>query len=161
MGMTPGRRRLLAGAGLLVPAVALLFVSVYILLGGAGTQTCSYTGGPAPHPSCTTDPVGATLATFPAGIVCLVISAAVFRAARWARWPAAIVGALLATVTAAGGLAVLVALIGDGAALGAVFFAVGWLVLVLVCALPALLLGSPEGDAALPGRPAASGGARS
>lgn len=142
---------MLAGAGLFIPAVSLLFVTVYIVVGGAGTQSCTYSGGSAQHASCSTDPFGAALVTFPVAILCLVLSAAVFRGSRWARWPAAVVAALLATVTAAGGLAVLVALVGDGAAFGALFFALGWLLLVLVCASPALLLGSPQGAAALPG----------
>lgn len=149
--MTPQRRRVLAGFGLLVPAVALLIVSVYIILGGAGTQTCSYAAGGVVHPSCTTDPVGAALVTFPVGVICLVLCVAVFRGSRWVRWPAAIVAALVATVTAAGGLAVLVAVVGDGNALGALFFALGWLIVVAVCALPALLLGGPDGAGALTG----------
>lgn len=149
--MTPQRRRVLAGFGLLVPAVALLFVSVYIVLGGAGTQTCTYPAGQTAHPTCTTDPVAAAVVTFPVAFVCLVLSASVFRGARWARWPAAIVAALVATVTAAGGLAVLVALVGNGSALGALFFTLGWLIVVFVCALPAMLLGSPEGAGALTG----------
>jgi hypothetical protein len=149
--MTARRRRSLAGFGLLVPAVALLFVSIYVGLGGAGTQSCTYTGGSTLHPTCATDPLNAVLVTFPVAVVCLVLSAAVFRGAGWARWPATVVAALLATVTAAGGLAVLVALIGDGNALGAFFFALGLLVVVLVCALPAVLLGGPEGASALAG----------
>lgn len=149
--MTAQRRRLLAGFGLLVPAVALLFVSVYIVLGGAGTQTCTYPAGQTAHPSCSTDPVAAAVVTFPVAVICLVLSASVFRGASWVRWPAAIVAALVATVTAAGGLAVLVALVGDGNALGALLFALGWLIVVAVCALPAVLLGSPEGAGALPG----------
>jgi hypothetical protein len=149
--MSPRRRRLLAGFGLLVPAVALLFVSIYIVLGGAGTQSCTYSGGSTQHPSCTTDPVTTALVTFPVAVVCLVLGAAVLRGAGWARWPAAIVAALVATVTAAGGLAVLVRLIDDGNALGALFFALGLLVLVAVCALPGLLLGGREGAGALPG----------
>jgi hypothetical protein len=150
--MTARRRRLLSGIGLLVPAVALLFVSIYIVLGGAGTQQCTYTDAARQHSSCTTDPFGATLATFPGGILCLVLSAAVFRGARWARWPAAVVGAVLGTITAAGSLAVLVALVSDGQALGAVFFALGAVVLSLVCALPAMLLAGEEGAEALPGQ---------
>ena len=155
--MTPRRRRLLAGTGLFVPAVALVFVSVFIGLGGAGTQTCT-TGGASTQTSCSSDPVGAVLATFPAAVVCLVLSASVFRGARWARWPAVAVAAVVATVTAAAGLAVLVALIGDGQALGAVFFAVGGVLLVAVCAMPAVALGQPEGAEALPGRGAPVGG---
>jgi hypothetical protein len=149
--MSPQRRRVLAGFGLLVPAVALLFVSVYIVLGGAGTQTCTYSGGSTAHASCATDPVGAALVTFPVAVVCLVLSAAVFRGAAWVRWPAAVVAALVATVTAAGGLAVLVALVGDGNALGALFFALGWLIVVVVCALPTLLLAGRQGAGALTG----------
>jgi cytochrome bd-type quinol oxidase subunit 2 len=152
--MTPRRRRVLCGLGLLIPALALLFVSVFVLLGGAGTQQCSSAPGSAQHSSCATDPFGAVLVTFPVGILCLVLSAAVFRGSRWARWPAAVVGALLGTVTAAGSLAILVALAGDRQIAGAVFLGAGGAVLSLICALPVLLLSGAEGAAALPGRPA-------
>ncbi len=149
--MSPRRRRLLAGVGLLVPAVALIFLSIYFVLGGSSSQTCTLTGGSAQHLSCTTDTVGASAVTFPVGIACLLVSAAVLRGARWSRWPAAVLGALLGTVTAAAGLAVLVALVNDGAAAGAALFAVGWIALTLVCALPAMMLANPEGAEALPG----------
>jgi hypothetical protein len=155
--MNPRGRRLLAGLGLLVPALALFFVSIYIVLGGAGTQQCTYAGGSLQGSSCTTDPIGATLATFPGGILCLVLSAAVLRGARWARWPAAVVGAVLGTITAAGSIAVLVSLAGDGNVAGAIFFAIGGVIVSLACALPALLLAGPEGADALPGHPAAPG----
>jgi cytochrome bd-type quinol oxidase subunit 2 len=155
--MTPRRRRVLCGLGLLIPALALLFVSVFILLGGAGTQQCSSV--PAQHSSCATDPVGAVLVTFPVGILCLVLSAAVFRGSRWVRWPAAVVGALLGTVTAAGSLAILVALAGDRQIAGAVLLGAGGAVLSLICALPVLLLSGSEGAEALHGSPRQRAGA--
>ena len=155
--MNARRRRLLAGFGLLVPALALLFVSVYIVLGGAGTQQCTYVGSSLQRSSCTTDPTGATLATFPGGILCLVLSAAVLRGARWARWPAAVVGAVLGTITAAGSVAVLVSLAGDGQVAGAILIALGGAIISLACALPALLLVGTAGADALPGHPAAPG----
>jgi cytochrome bd-type quinol oxidase subunit 2 len=155
--VSPRRRRFLAGIGLLVPAVALLFVSAYILLGGAGTQQCTYTGGSLQHSTCTSDPTGAALATFPAGILCLVLSAAVFRGARWARWPAAVVGAPVGTITAAASVAVLVSLAGDGNVAGAVCFAIGGAIVSVACALPALMLSGDEGAEALQGRGAQPG----
>jgi hypothetical protein len=148
---------LLAGLGLLLPALALLFVTLYIVLGGAGTQQCTYVGASLQHSTCTTDPTAAALATFPAGVVCLVLSAAVLRGARWSRWPAAIVGAVLGTVTAAGSVAVLGALAGDGNVAGAILLAIGGAVISLACALPALLLPGAAGAEAMPGNPAEPG----
>lgn len=155
--MNPRRRRLLAGIGLLIPALALLFVSVYIVLGGAGTQQCTYVGTSLQHSTCTTDPTAAALATFPAGVLCLVLSAAVLRGARWARWPGAVVGALLGTITAAGSVAVLVSLAGDGNVAGAALVAIGGVLLSLACALPALLLPGAAGAEALPRNPVQPG----
>ena len=132
-----------------MPAVALLFVSLYIVLAGAGTQQCTYSGGALQRTSCSTDPTGAALVTFPAAIVCLVLCAAVFRGQPWARWPAVVVGALVGTVSAAACAAVVVSLAGDGNAMAAIFLAIGGALVSLACALPALLLAPPEGAGAL------------
>ena len=140
---------MLSGVGLLVPAVALLFVSLYIVLAGAGTQQCTYSGGSLQRASCSTDPTGAALVTFPAAIVCLVLCAAVFRGQPWARWPAVVVGALVGTVSAAASVAVIVALAGDGNVVAAIFLAIGGALVSFACALPALLLAPAEGAGAL------------
>lgn len=145
--MTPQRRRVLSAIGMLVPGAVLIAATAYILLGYAGTQQCSG----AASTTCSNDPIGATLATFPVGVLCLVLGASLLRGARWARWPAVAVGAVLAVIVAAAALAVVTSLVQDSNAAGAAGAVVAGVVLALICALPALLLPGDDGDAALPG----------
>jgi uncharacterized BrkB/YihY/UPF0761 family membrane protein len=157
------KRRVLSAVGMLVPAAVLIAASAYIVLGYAGTQQC--TAASATQTSCANDPIAATLATFPAGVLCLVLGAALLRRARWARWPAVIVGALLCVIVAAAALAVVTSLVQDHQAAGAAGAVIAGVVLAALCALPALLLSGDEGAAALSGAPprhtkAANSGAR-
>jgi Na+/proline symporter len=149
--MTPQRRRLLAGVGLLVPGAVLIAVTAYIALGYGGTQQC--TANTAAATSCSNDPIGATLATFPGGVICLVLGAAVLRGVRWVRWPAVVVGALLGVIVAAAALAVVTSLAQESQVGGAAGAVIAGVVLALLCALPALLLSGDQGAAALPGAP--------
>jgi hypothetical protein len=155
--MTPRRRRLLAGLGLLIPGAGLIFASAFIVLGGVSTQQCGSGVTPAPSSGCTTDSTGISLVTFPGALICLVLSAAVLRGARWVRWPAVVVGAVLATMTAAASVAVIVALIDEAQVRGAVVLGILGAVLTVVIAMPAVLLGAPEGIEALPGTPRRDG----
>jgi hypothetical protein len=141
----------LSAAGLLVPGAVLIAVTAYIALGYAGTQQCTATT-PA-STSCSNDPIGATLATFPAGVLCLVLGAAVLRGARWARWPAVVVSALLGVIVAAAALAVVTTLAQGHEAAGLVAALFAGVVLTLLWALPAFLLPGVKGAEALSGAP--------
>ena len=146
------RRRLVAASGLLVPGLAFAIVSAYVTLGyGSG---CSTGSTPAHAGGCAGSNAGVAVVAFPAAVVCIVLGAALLRGARWARWPAVGVGAVLATVTAAGALAGGMALGGDGSDVaGAVAVGLGGLALAGICALPAVLLPGERGAEAFPPRP--------
>ncbi len=147
--MTPRRRRLLSGIGLLVPGAAFAVLSVYVALGNGGG--CATTRIAAGTTSCAADIKGIAIVSFPAAIVCIVLAAAVLRGQRWARWPAVVVGAVLGTVTAAGALAGITALAGDSAdAKGATVLGVVGIASALMCALPAVLLPGEQGAEAFP-----------
>jgi len=131
-----GRRRL-AVAGLLVPGLACTIVSAYVVLG--------YGGG------CAADTAGVAVVTFPAAVVCVVLAAALLRGARWTRWPAVIVSAVLATVVAAGALAGAMAMGGDGSDVrGAFGVGIVGVVLAAFCVLPAALLTGERGAECFP-----------
>lgn len=135
------RRRLGAAAGLVVPGLACIIISVYVVVGGGSDCVGACAGNAS----------GVAVATFPAAVVCLVLAAAVLRGQRWSRWPAVIVGAVLTTVTAAGALAGVMALGSAGSdTKGAAVVGVCGLALAAVCALPAILLPGERGAAAFP-----------
>jgi hypothetical protein len=143
------RRRLVAACGLLVPGLAFAIVSAYVALGyGTGCNTGST---PAHTASCAGSNAGVAVVAFPAAVVCIVLGAAVLRGARWARWPAVGVSAVLATVTAAGSLAGGMALGGDGSDVtGALAVGLGGVAFAGICALPALLLTGDRGAQVFP-----------
>jgi len=145
-----GRRRL-AAAGLLVPGLAFTIVSAYVLLcfgGGCCTCTPAHSGG------CAADTAGVAVVTFPAAVVCVVLAAALLRGARLTRWASVIVGAVLATMTAAGALAGAMAMGGDGSDVrGAFGVGIVGVVLAAFCVLPAALLTGERGAECFPPAP--------
>ena len=146
--MTPRRRRVVAGLGLLVPGAALTVASAFVVISGGNCSAITshvVAGG-----GCASDAAGAAVVTFPAALVCLLLCAAVLRGSRWARWPAVLIGGVLGTATAAGGLAGVVALGRDDAGAAIAVGLVG-LVIACSCALPALLLGGNDGAVAFGG----------
>ncbi|HEV7679321.1 MAG TPA: hypothetical protein VGQ42_12200 [Candidatus Dormibacteraeota bacterium] len=141
--MNPRLRRLLSGLGLLIPGAGFAVLSAYAAMGNGGG--CSGTNA-AHGVTCATDITGIALVSFPAAIICIILSAGVLRGARWARWPAVIVGALLGTVTAAASVAGITALAGDSSdPNAATVLGVIGLVAALLCALPAVLLPGERG----------------
>jgi len=145
------RRRAVAALGLLVPGGLTAALSVYVVLAG-GDQCTSST--PAHAGSCASNGGGVAVATFPIALVCIVVGAGVLRGAHWTRWPAVILGAVLATVIAAGALAGVTAMGGDGSDVrGAITVGIGGVVLAALCALPPLLLSGARGERAFPARP--------
>ena len=70
--MTPSRRRLLSGIGLLVPGAAFAVLSVYVALGNGGG--CATTRIAAGTTSCAADIKGIAIVSFPAAIVCIVLA---------------------------------------------------------------------------------------
>jgi len=145
-------RRRVAAAGLLVPGLAFTTISAYVALGYGGG--CSTGSTPAHGGGCAGDAAGVAVVTFPAAVVCIVLAAALLRGSRWARWPAVIVGAVLATMTAAGALAGAMATGGDDVR-GAVAVGIVGLVLAAVCVLPAALLTGERGAECFPPEPPA------
>jgi hypothetical protein len=146
------RRRVAAAIGLLLPGAILASVSVYVALGfggGCGTSSATHTG------PCAGNGGDVAVVTFPAALVCIGLGGGVLRGAHWSRWPAVVVGAVLATVVAAGAVAAVAALGGDGSDVrGSVAAGVVGLVLAVLCALPALLLTGQRGAEAFPPIPA-------
>ena len=143
-----GRRRA-AAAGMLVSGAALAALSAYVVLGftgGCGTgTTAAHVGG------CTGNSAVVAVVTFPGAVVSLVLAAALLRGASWARWPAVGFGTVLAVVMAAGALAGVVALAGDGTDVaGGIAVGLAGLALAVLCALPPILLSGARGAEAFP-----------
>jgi cytochrome bd-type quinol oxidase subunit 2 len=136
--------------GLLVPGGVLALVSAYVVLGGGGG--CTATGGTPQHTgSCAGNAAEVAVITFPLAVLCLVLCAAVLRGARWSRWPAVVVGAVLATITAAAALAGVTAMGGDGSDVpGAIAVGLCGLALAAFSALPPVLLSGERGAQAFP-----------
>ena len=149
-GTPPAWRRRLAAVGLLAPGGALASLSAYAMLGSFESQCTTQFGTRAPgqHASCAGSGTELALVAFPVAVVCLVLGVAVLRAAPWSRWPAILVGVILATISAAATLAGVVALAGDsGDVGGAILLAFGGAALSAVSAMPAVLLGGETGRA--------------
>jgi hypothetical protein len=135
------RRRFIASLGLVVPGLACVVITVYVFFGASSDCVGACAGNAS----------GVAAASFPAAIVCLVLAAAVLRGQRWSRWPAVIAGAVLATVSAAGTLAGVMALGSAGNdPTGATVVGICGAALAAVCALPAVLLPGERGEATFP-----------